>query len=476
MVQLRIVKLPDRTPVGPLTDGQIFDFTTGTFTVEALPVAGAAKFEFALDGGTPHMESQAPFYALGDTTAWQPPPGKHRVAVRALNAAGQQIDSATVTVDAQHATIFVGTTQVDFDAMALPPAGEFGLRAGTMYVLKRPKPITCKLVRNGPGPNPIIRFDGAGAIDGSGALLSVKNHTAETENIDFIIGGGGIFHPTGNRPLMRFTNFTVGAPVKKFYGGYCGPLARDQGAGGYTEDNSAGIELINCSILAGVDKDNRDHVLRFVGFDNVKIVGGRYIHKIPDGQRDAYHAMFRAHQGGTLILGDETATTQTTLFQGLSVTFGPLIDGDGGINIGKPPKLDPHGTQLKDANGNLLFDLTAPTTPNAVPKRNFFDQAHLDKLRAFNVTFDTTDFRIWPGVLDFEFHNCVIRDRYAGAIVDTPFPYMSRQRSKGTFFNCTFEHIAMGPGGPPKLFSDDAGAQDMKCVNCTFAGNIFNKP
>src|SRR5207248_5674928 len=134
---------------------------------------------------------------------------------------------------------------VDFDALALPPAGEFGLRAGTTYVLKRPKQITCKLVRNGPGPNPIIRFDGAGLIEGSGALLTVRDHTAATENIDFIIGpgmvavagdggfegknasilgGGGIFHPTANRPVMRFTNFVVGAPVAKFYGGYCGPL------------------------------------------------------------------------------------------------------------------------------------------------------------------------------------------------------------------------------------------------------------
>src|SRR5438067_6589935 len=108
MVQLRIVKLPDRTPVGALADGQTFDFSTGTFTVEALAVPGVAKYEFSLDGGAPHMESQAPFYALGDTTAWQPAPGQHQVVVRALNAGNQVVDSATVHVTAQHATVFVG--------------------------------------------------------------------------------------------------------------------------------------------------------------------------------------------------------------------------------------------------------------------------------------------------------------------------------------------------------------------------------
>jgi hypothetical protein len=480
MVQLQIVKLlPARSPVGPLVDGQTFDFDADQFSVEAVPVQGAVKYEFVVDNGPAQKEGVPPFDILGGAP-FKPAVGTHTIVVRALNAANQVVDSTTVHVTAPtHGGVFITPTQpIDFDAIQLPATGTAQLKAGFTYVLTRPKQITCRLVPNAPGPRPIIQFDGNGSMPGTGALQTVFNNAgAGTQDIDFrlgpgmvavageggfdgvnanIIGGGGIFHGTRNSHLMRFTNFVVaqaigGANGGGYYGGYCGPMQRDQGAGGYTEENSAGVELIDCSILAGVTAHNSDHILRLVGFRQAKVIRGRYIQPTVAGAPvDNYHAMFRAHHGGTLILGDQNATTQTTLFQGLSVTFGPLTGDDGGKNI--------------------------PADPAHIKKRNFFDTAALQSVRAFNCIFDTTDFRIWPGVLDFEFRNCLIRDRVAGSIIDTPFPYMGRQKSRGTFFNCKFEHISSIPGAPVKLFSDDAGAQDIKCVNCTFAGNVFNKP
>lgn len=328
---------------------------------------------------------------------------------------------------------------VDFDRAQLPDDGsEFALTPNTIYVLTRAKPLAARLYKNGTGPNPVIRY--VGKRD-SAALSVGAGKVAGTRDIDFDLspgtyavncgagtfagtnsttrGGGGWLKSSGGA-VVELTNWTH-TDVANNYICYCGPSTDRDDAAAFVQRSGLSVALLNCTVERGT---TQQHVLRFHAVDNVIIGGGRY------GDADRTGAVLRVHDCGTVAIG------RTALHGDVSV--GPMCEADGGINY--PPG----------------------------PKRDAYDRMRLRRLTVIDTEIDAETVKLNPGILEFRFERCRITARRGGALIHTPWPYMTRPRSVGKFVGCALHYNA--PQG--RLFGGEDARRDIVLVNTTFNGAL----
>lgn len=327
----------------------------------------------------------------------------------------------------------------NFDQVQLPAAGEFALQAGHIYQATQAKQLTCTLVKTGPGPNPIIRFNG----NKESAPLSVAaNKTGGTRDVDFelnpgtfavnnsgtftgvnatIRGGGGMLKSNGSTGISRLENWLHRDVNNNYIVWVSGGTIVDTPTT-YSQQPGEGFELINCVVERGTTSQ---HVIRSHRSKRIVIRGGKYI------DEDRKEAVLRLHDVDDVTL--ENAT-----FSG-DISLGPMGEDNGGRNF-------PVG-----------------------PKRAYHDAMRLTKLTATNCTFDCEAAKINPGILDFTFTNCTFSGRLGGTLFHMPWPYMDRPKSAGKFVGCTLRYRGKN-NDAGRAFDTPAARERITVTNTTFNG------
>lgn len=351
---------------------------------------------------------------------------------------------------------------VSLDAVKLPAeGGTYPLLAGRVYTLAKTKTLACALVKQGAGPNPIIRYSGS---RDSSALQVPADRIGSTSDVDFelargvyavncsgtfsgsgatVRGGGGWLKAVGSTGMATLERW-VHTDVANNYIVWASPaLVKNEppadrrradgtivkaGSIAYEMRPGRGVTLVGCQVLKGT---TAQHVMRVHYVQQVRIIDCTFV------DADRAGAVLRIHD----VLSAELVRDK--LFGDCS--FGPMCEADGGVN-------EPPGAH-----------------------RVYYDRMRLGTLSLTDCSIDAELIKLNPGILNFRFTHSTFSAHRSGALFEMPWPYMNRPPSRGLIDNCTLLYRGTNGDGGRAFGSADGSIGIRVAGGTTFNGKPLTK-